>query len=241
MLRVLFTVLHITTLIFFIFPSKSEAATSTFSIRPSSGNVINGKNFTIDILINTNGEPSSLARAVLKFDPELVSVTRAERNSSLYCLYPEEEQSIDNQGGLLMITGFCQSGVGFPYKTTGSPDVFARVTFKTLKTGTATLSWEYTGEDIPFNSIIVKDGSPPSILLTTKPSSAVFKIVNTTSTQPTTTPTQPSPTTPNTGLSISLALVVLGGILLASGFVYVKIADTNRKRSLKTIVDYERE
>lgn len=235
MLRVLIALIHITILSFFLFPAKLEAATSTFSIRPSSGNVIKGKNFTIDVLINTNGDSSSLARAVLKFDPELVTVTRAERNSSLYCLYPEEEQSIDNQGGLLMITGFCQSGVGFPYKTTGSADVFARVTFKTLKTGTATLSWEYTGEDIPFNSVIVKDGSPPSVLLTSKPKSAVFKIVNTASTQPT-----PTPTTPNTGLSISLTFVVLGGLLLISGFVYAKIADSNRKKSLKTIVDYEK-
>jgi hypothetical protein len=215
-------------------PSLAYAAAPSFSTRPGSGKVIVGKVFIVDILIDSENNSLNYARAVLKYDPTLVSISKAQRNESLFCTYPEDEQSIDNSSGLLMLTGFCQSGVGAPYKTSGEADVFARVTFKALKTGTVKLDWQHTGEDVPFKSVLMKDGSPPQNLLTTKPRQASFTIVKSVGT----TPPPSTPNTPSTGFGLSLGLVGSGIILVLLGFGYVKWVERDRKTKLRTVVVY---
>lgn len=215
-------------------PTFVYAAAPTFSTRPGSGKVIVGKVFVVDILIDSENNSLNYARAVLKYDPTLVSISKAQRNESLFCSYPEDEQSIDNTNGLLMLTGFCQSGVGAPYKTSGEADVFARITFKALKTGTVKLVWQHTGEDVPFKSVLMKDGSPPTNLLTTSPRQASFTIVKSVST----TPVPSTPNTPSTGIALSFGLVGSGILLLILGFGYVKWVERDRKSKLRTVVVY---
>lgn len=227
----------LTILLIFIVPNFAFAASPSFSIRPGSGKVILNKNFTLDLLIDSEGKNVSLARAVIKYNPTYVTIQKADRNSSLFCTYPEDEQSIDNENGLLMVTGFCQSGVGAPYKTVGDADVFARVTFRAQKVGDTTISWEYTGEDVPFNSVIMKDGSPPSNLLASKPSSALFNVVRGVSSTPT--PQPETPNTPNTGITLSIGLVVSGTLLLFMGYAYSKLVDNRQKGKLRTVVKYD--
>lgn len=232
MKKLLFTIIL---LLAVLFPTRIYAANPQFSLRPGSGNVLVGKNFTVDILIDTKGNNVALARAVLKFDPSLVQVIKANRNQSLFCQYPDDQQSIDNDNGLVMVTGFCQSGVGQPYKTSGDADVLARVTFKAVKSGTVNLEWEYSGEDEPLKSVIMKDGSPPTNLLKAKPSNPRFVATRGTTGTPTT-PT--GPTTPVTGLGISAGLVTGGLILVLLGFGYSRWVDFKTKSKLRTIVDY---
>jgi hypothetical protein len=219
-----------------LLPSFIFAATPSFSLSPSSGKVKLDKEFVVDMLIDTKGKEITLARAVIKYDPNLVEVVTAERNASLFCQYPEDEQTVDNDNGITMITGFCQSGQDTLYKTTGNADVFARIHFQTLKKGSAKISWEFSGEDEPFMSVMMKDGSPTINILTTKPKSATFSIV--TSIASSTDNTQE--TFPNTGIGLSFGFVGVGILLVALGFAYTNIVEQKRKSQLKTVVVYDK-
>ncbi|MCK9368502.1 hypothetical protein M0R04_00825 [Candidatus Dojkabacteria bacterium] len=218
----------------FLFPSFAAAATPSFSLTPYTGKVVLDKEFVVDIKIDTKGKEVMLARAVLKYDPNYIEVTSAERNASLFCQYPEDEQTVDNDNGIVMIMGFCQSGVDSMYKTTGSADVFARIHFQTLKKGSAKLSWQFSGEDEPFMSVMMKDGSPTTNILTTKPKSATFNIVTSVTQPANTTPA----TVPDTGVGLSMGFVAGGVLLVLLGFAYSNIVEHKRRSNLKTVVVY---
>lgn len=228
----LYTIL-LTTLIFTSFSIASFAAEPSFSLSPGSGRVKSKSTFITDLLIDSNGKEVNFARAVISFDPEYVQVVKAERNASLFCAYPEDEQSIDNEQGLLMISGFCQSGSGTPYTTSDEADVLARITFKSLQSGNISLKWEYSGEDELFKTVIMKDGSPPQNILLLKPRDASFTAVASLSNNP----VSPVPT-PATGYSLSFGLVASGVALTTLGFVYVKWSDKGYKSKLRTVVMY---
>ncbi len=115
----------------------------------------------MDILIDSGGEELVEARAVITFDPSMLKVTEAKRNNSLFLTWPSDESTIDNENGVVMLTGFTQSGEGTLYSTDGDPDVFARLTFEILEEGETSLEWEYSGENESFKSVLMKDGSPP--------------------------------------------------------------------------------
>ncbi len=133
-----------------------------FSLYPDSGEVEVDKEFIVDILIDTKAQEAISARAVLRFNSNLLQVVNAERNEDLFCDWPEHEQLIDNHGGMLMVSGFCQN---FPYATYNEEDVFARITFLPVKEGKITLDWEFSGRDEPYKSVIISDGSPPQNIL----------------------------------------------------------------------------
>lgn len=220
-------------LLIFFFISAGAIYSAEFSLHPGSGEIRKGANFSIDILIDTQGEDSNLARAVLTFDPDLVQVIKAEKNESLYCSYPEDEQSIDNANGVIMLTGFCQSGIDVLYSTQDDPDVFARIQFEAIDTGSLVLDWEYSGEDEPFNTVVMAEGSPPQEVLDETPIAGAFSIVNSVST----------PSVPNTGYSISLGMIAGGIFLLLLGTAYLKYRDMTAapKFKGKTVVVYDKE
>ena len=87
-----------------------------------------------------------------------------------------DESTIDNENGVVMLTGFTQSGSGTLYKTGAKPDVMARLAFKIVKPGNTVLDWEFDNGDNLFQSVMLKDGSPPTNILRVKPDSAIFKI-----------------------------------------------------------------
>jgi LPXTG-motif cell wall-anchored protein len=211
---------------------SASAAAAELSLRPGSGEIRRGANFTVDILIDTAGEASNLARAVLTFDPGLVQVLKAEKNESLYCDYPEDEQSVDNNNGVLMLTGFCQSGEDVLYVTEDEPDVFARIQFEAVSNGSLVLDWEYSGEDEPFKSVIAADGSPPQSVLEEKPIAGVYSIVSSITTPP-----------PSTGYTVSIGMIAAGLGLLSLGIVYVRFKDSLTAPKLKgrTVVVYGKE
>ncbi len=221
-------------IIMLLTPYYAFAAAPEYSIRPSNGKVQINKNFTIDLLIDSNNNDVSYARATLEFDPTILQVVSAKRNASLFCDYPEAEQSVDNTGGLLMVTGFCQSGVDEPYRTSGSADVFARVVFKAISIGDAKISWNWSGEDVPFESVIMKDGSPPRNLLISKPGNVTFDVVRNLSSGSNNPPT--SGETPSTGLGLSFGLLAGGFVLVSLGFAYVKLSERQLRSKLKTVV-----
>jgi hypothetical protein len=162
-------------------------------------------------------------------------VTKAERNDSLFCSWPEDQQTIDNAEGVVMATGFCQSGT--LYKTTGESDVFVRLTFEALKEGNLVLDWEYSGQDEAFKSVIMKNGSPTINILDSAPAKGTYIL--------SITDPNAKPVVPETGIFSSDKIVIvslLGLGILSFAFGFNLILDPKRKyfNDAQTIVVYDR-
>lgn len=221
-------------------PEKAYASGSaTFSITPDNGYVVEGQQFSLDVLIDTAGTEVVQARAVITFDPTKVRLTNAGRNNSLFAQFPTDGQSTDNTNGVVMVTGFSQAGVDELYATSGAADVFVRLTFTALRSGNVTFDWEYSGSDQPFKSVIMSSGSPPQNILNSRPQAVTFTIQSSGSNTP------PPPTVPDTAVRDNLpfyigGLVLMGGILIFFGGSMVVRASENLNSSKKrTVVDYD--
>lgn len=205
---------------------EAFAASGSFSFYPIGGYVRKGEEFTVDIKINSGGENISLARVVFVYDPDMVEIIKADKNASLFCNWPTDQQTVDNTNGVYRLTGYCQSGEGTLYTTQGEPDVFTRIKFRALKEGKIDFEWEYSGEDLPYKSVIMKDGSPTQNILSTAPTNVTFtSVVGTPNTNPTT-PTTPTNqgNTPQTNI-IDKESIVIGGVI-AFGSILVLVGGT---------------
>ncbi len=208
-----------------------------FRFYPEGGTIEYGADFTVDVLIDTKGLDVTLARAAVKFDPELVQVKNAQRNDEIFCDWPSNEQVVDNTGGLVVATGFCQSGAGDLYSTTGDAEVFVRLTFTAVKAGPLILEWDYSGRDEPRKTVIMQDGSPPQNILTVEPTIRTFTINPQVVTK-----------TPETGLyifdNITTMLVVTGVVfavaLLANIILDPKKRYFNKSRTVVVCDDGEK-
>ncbi|NTV79742.1 MAG: hypothetical protein HGA25_11575 [Clostridiales bacterium] len=100
----------------------------------------------------------------------------SKRAKSGIAQWPEDEASIDNTNGVVMLTGFSQSGTDTLYTTKSTPEVMARLSFEVVQLGKTSLDWEFSGSDDSFKSVMLTDGSPPINVLKTKPVSATFTI-----------------------------------------------------------------
>jgi len=187
---------------------KVYASTPSFSFYPSSGIVGDSKEgFTIDVLIDSGSYELSKARAMIKFDPELIQLRKASRNSSLFEQWPDDESSTDNENGVVILTGITQEDneeeIPF-YKTETTPDVFFRLEFDVVTTEKEdiVLSFEYTGEDEDFMSILI-DSDTTNNVLSIEPQSATFSLTG--------------EDIPETGISLSTLGSILGILLILAG------------------------
>jgi hypothetical protein len=175
------TLISILTTLTILLPTTTvHAASPKFSFHPEGGVVKNvNDGFTVDVLIDTAGESLTEARMVFNFDPRLVQVSKASRNNSLFEEWPEDESTLDNENGVVMLTGFTQSGSGDLYKTSGDPDVFARIEFEIVTDDINVeipLEWEFSGSDELFQTVLLADGSPPQNVLDIRPTDASIRI-----------------------------------------------------------------
>lgn len=169
-------IIFIVSFIFFFSSSNLFATGANFSFYPDGGIIVDSsKGFTVDVLIDTSGEEVMSAKFVVLFDPTVLRLKKAERNSSLFESWPEDESSLDNDNGVVMLSGFTQSGTGTPFSTSDKPEIMARLTFEVLKEKTTYLDWEFDTNNGVFDTQIMKDGSPPQNVLTEKPKNAVFQ------------------------------------------------------------------
>lgn len=221
--RKIFSVLIVIVFTMFLPLSNIFATEPMFSIYPSGGSVGSG-NFTIDILLDSGGESLTSARFTITFDPEYLEITKAERNNVLFDQWPADETTIDNEYGVVMLTGFTQSGVGTLYKTGNAPDILARLTFKTLRKGTTSIDWEYSGEHALFKTSLMKDGSPPTNVLDSKPRLATFSIGGVIN--------------PQTAIPLDKIILVLGIVLILFGGLMVFAKPRNFNRNRGTVVMY---
>lgn len=203
--------------------TESFAASGSFSFYPVGGYVRKGEDFTVDVKINSGSESVTLARVVFVFDPDMVEIVQADKNASLFCNWPTDQQTVDNTNGVYRLTGYCQSGEGTLYKTEGESDVFTRIKFRALKEGKIDFEWEYSGEDLPYKTVIMKDGSPTQNILTSAPTNVTFNsVVSAPITNPTTPANQGS--TPQTNV-IDTESLVIGGVI-AFGSILVLVGGT---------------
>lgn len=209
-------VFFLTLLMFSMSSIVSYAQSPNFLFYPSNGTVKDSsKGFTVDILIDSAGEKISKARFAITFDPTQIQVTNASKNNTLFDQWPEDESTIDNQRGMLMLTGFTQSGSSIPLYLTGSkPDVMARIQFEVITESKddVVLNFEFSGTDEMFKSVIMKDGSPPQNILTSVSDPAVFSLTGFVS--------------PSTAIEPSHIGIVLGLLLIAVGIFVRNIKDS---------------
>lgn len=142
----------------FIHPAA--AADPSMTLFPTSGYAVLGKAFSVDILVDTGGAETTFTRAVFRFDPSQVRVTKAEYGD-LYCEYPEDEYTVDNTLGWVKLTGFCQDDY---YTSDGAPGLFGRITFTPLVEGNASFMFVTEYEDEEWESTMIEAGSPPQTI-----------------------------------------------------------------------------
>ncbi len=211
------------------FLKEVKAADPSFSFFPKGGTVMNKEEgFVVDILIDTGGQEIVSAKFAITFDPQVLQLRKAERNNSLFSQFPEDESTIDNSNGVVMLSGFTQSGAGMLYATGEKPDVLARLTFEVLQEGETVLDWEYGG-DASFNTVMYRDGSPPQNILVEKPDSGTFTIGDVII----------DPSVPSTGLSIDKYILVTGIVLTLFGAFMVFTRPGGFRRKTGTVVIYD--
>jgi hypothetical protein len=209
-----------------LFPSLSYAA--TLEIYPQSGIVKDAsKGFTVDILIDSEDEDITQVRVALKFDPDVIQVRSANKNNGLFSQWPDDESSIDNSNGVILLTGFSQSGVNTLYNSEGTKDVLARIDFDIIskEKQDIILEFDYGNTETLFTTVVMKDGSPPTNVLLSKPESGVFSFTG--------------KVVPSTGIEPTHMAIAIGLILVAAG-VFVMSTRTNPLRKKRgTVVLYE--
>jgi hypothetical protein len=209
-----------------------NATSPTLSFYPSSGIIKDpDEGFAVDILIDSGGEELSKVTAAFNFDPEQLQIVEANKNNTLFEQWPEDESSLDNQNGVVMLTGFTQSGSDELYQTVGNPDVFARVEFEVLEDDLdeeILLSWDFGESDPLFETVLIVDGSPPQNILDTaslgsRPQDAVFRLGELT----------------QTAIDSRYLPFILGGLMiLIAGVVISSKPETTRKK-FGTVVVYD--
>ena len=205
--------------------SAVSAASPSLSFYPSSGIIKNQDDgFTVDVLVDSAGEELNQARITFTFNPRQIQIKKASRNNSLFSQWPEDESTLDNTNGVVMLTGFTQSGSGDLYITSGEPDVLARLEFEIVADDDADISleWEFTGSDSLFKTSLMADGSPPYNVLTIRPQDATFRYGELTRTAIE---------------SKHIPFIVGGFLILAAGIVITSRPDSTRKK-YGTVVVY---
>lgn len=213
------------TYIFFV--PTVNAASPMFSFYPDSGIIKSiDDGFTVDVLVDSDGLSLTEARMVFNFDPRLVQVSKASRNNSLFEQWPEDESTLDNKNGVVMLTGFTQSGSGDLYKTAGDPDVFARIEFEIVTDEINVeipLEWEYTGSDELFQTVLLAEGSPPQNVLDTRPEDATFQIGQLT----------------QTAINPKHIPFIVGGLLILVAGVIITSKPESTRKKYGTVVVYD--
>ena len=229
LITIIFSFFFLLTVFCMVFVKEARAAEPSFSFFPKGGTVMNKEEgFVVDILIDTAGQEIVSTKFTILFDSQVLQLKKTERNNSLFAQFPEDESTIDNGNGVVMLSGFTQSGTGSLYATGEKPDVLARLTFQVLEEGQTVLDWEY-GEDAIFNTVMYKDGSPPQNILTGKPDSVTFTIGDVII----------DPSVPSTGLSIDRYVLVTGVVLTLFGAFMVFTRPGGFRRKSGTVVIYD--
>lgn len=199
-----------------VLPVSAQSITATFVLSPRTKTIV--VNSTIDVAINiksTAAKQISYARAILVFDPTMLEITQAVEAGSMFCNYPTDEGNYiaDNTEGQLMITGISTGETACPHpQATTAGTLFARVTFRAKKTGTAELAFMFNGREADGMSGISDSNSPPTFIMSS-PQDGAYTIVTSLATP---TPNPP----PNLGVDPRIIIGVAIGIAGLGWYLY---------------------
>lgn len=212
-----------------ISPVLAYGVSPNFYLYPSNGTIADSsKGFTVDVLLESAGESITSARFAIRFDPTQIQVTKASKNNSLFDQWPEDESTIDNGRGMVMLTGFTQSGGSKSlYITDGDPDVMARLEFEVIteEKEDIVLTFEHSGIEELFKSSIMTEGSPPQNVLLSRPSEGIYTLSGFKS--------------PSTAIDPSHIGIVVGLVLIGIGLFVTKSKVSLFSKKRGTIVFYE--
>jgi len=204
-----------------------EASSPSVSFYPSGGVIKDvDEGFTIDILVDSGDYELVQASVVFTFDPRQLQVVEANRNNSLFEQWPEDESTLDNENGVVMLTGFTQSGSGELYQTEGDPDVIARIEFEVITDDLEAeipLTWEYDNTDDLFQTALLEDGSPPQNVLEDTPSDVVFTVTELT----------------QTAVDPRYVAFIVGGLLILLAGVIITSRPEFTRKKYGTVVVYD--
>ncbi|MBX4191592.1 MAG: cohesin domain-containing protein [Candidatus Doudnabacteria bacterium] len=144
-------------LAFLFLPKFSQAA--TINISPSGGNFGVGSSFTVNIVVNTQGEPTNTAEARVSYSTAVLDVVSVKQGATYYLASP---------GSPSKGTGTVYFGGGLPTPGyTGSGGVIGSITFRAKAEGSATVT-------VDSGKVLLNDGLGTDALNGT--SSAKFTI-----------------------------------------------------------------
>lgn len=215
------------------------AAEPTVEFYPESGYAVLGKDFTVDIMLNTHGEDTTTTQVVFTFDPDKVRVTEA-KHGDLYCQYPEDEFTVDNTNGVVKLTGFCLD----PYYNSGDDsELFGRFTFKPLEEGDVSFVFEHNGSENEWKTVVKNNGSPPQNILDSKPSGGTYTVVSEIPSGSTTSgDVEPQSNLPVVGLFdkygifVGIGFVTLGILVIAADKYLRELSQKSRIKSSGTVI-----
>lgn len=215
-----------------IFITPAQAASPTFYLDPSSDSATVGDEFSVDIMIDSDGEEVLEARAVLTYDPDIIQVS-AVSHSNIFCTYPDSGYDVDNSTGQLILTGFCNDD---NYSTSGDADIFGRVTFQGRGNGEGEVEFAYDGTDDEDVTYMQSPGSPPLKITLISPTGGSYSVSG-----GATTPDDDSglPSTglfDNLGITFGISLLVLSFLVLVLDSLLPRILNWFSRRGQRTIV-----
>lgn len=231
-IKKIFTTTIILSLFFILSTSNIEASDPSFSFYPKGGTVLNkDQGFVVDILMDSGENKLASAKFTVLFDPAVLQIKKAEKNNTLFAQFPLDESTLDNENGVVMLSGFTQSGTGTLYETGEKPDVFARLTFSVLKEAETVLDWEYGGSNGAFDTVMYKDGSPPQNILLVRPQASTFNIG------------KPilDPSKVDTGVPLDKYILATGVVLILFGAFMVFSRPVGVRKKIGTVVVYDEE
>jgi len=140
------------------FIGGEEQLKAELSLSPSTKTVNVGDSFTVDVLVNTNGQNVLVVAAYLHYDPTKLEVSGIDTSNSIFTM--EAEKTFDPSTGKIKIT----LGKPTPGVNTTRGNV-ATITFKTLaQASPANVTFVFTGFGASCDSGIYKEGGAADIL-----------------------------------------------------------------------------
>jgi len=136
---------------------------ATLTLSPATNNISVGTNFDVAIVLNTNGQATVGADAVLTYNPSELQVQDADSGTSGVqikpgTLYPNTTlNSVDTTNGKISYSGAITSGTTTRYNGTGT---LATITFKPLKIASpSAVNFTFTLGQTNDSNVVIDNGS----------------------------------------------------------------------------------
>lgn len=134
-----------------LIPISAFSVGASLYLNPASASYSLGNTFSVDINVNTGGQPINAAEGSLLFDTNAFEVIEFSKSGSVFTLWTQDP-SFSNSAGTISFGG----GVPTPGFTGASGRIFS-IKLKVKATGTGTINWSS-------GSVLANDGLGTNIL-----------------------------------------------------------------------------